>query len=310
MPHQQVHGRAKCRIRADARIAVRTAALQAQRQVAGRDGHAHGLVGLGQRGLDPCDAFAHRLHRAALALDRVGRELVAALEFLRRHEARDLVRLAAQPDDLHGMKIRMASVAGHGPAKHVHGFTLGGHAAAGFMRQRDHAVDVGVVAQAVPEVVGHHTRHRGRAIYAGEDADVVARRNAPVGPNDALEGGRRLHVLGRLGIDAKSVVALEIAHREVVDMNVVAGGNVLRGEADDLVVAPHRLALGHGAHGDLVSRRHGRGDPHVGFLDERRPGRNFDARDDHIIGGIQPDGQVCGLQHGQPLRRIVAGARA
>ena len=52
-----------------------------------------------QQRLDPRDAFLDRLPRAALVLDRVGVEVVGALEALRGEEVVDLVRLAAETDE-------------------------------------------------------------------------------------------------------------------------------------------------------------------------------------------------------------------
>src|SRR3546814_20548428 len=49
-------------------------------------------------------------------------------------------------------------------------------------------------------------------------------------------------------------VALEVVHLHVVDVDVLADGDVVGCEADDLVVFPHRLALGDRPGGDLVAR--------------------------------------------------------
>ena len=152
-------------------------------------------------------------------------------------------------------------------------------------------------------------RHRGRAVHAGEDADVVARRDAAVGAHDALEG-RRLARRTSVSFtsDAKGVVALEVAHRQVVHVHVLAGLDVARGEADDLVVAPHRLALRDVAHRELVAGRDACTDrAHVFFLDQRVPVGELDARDDDVVVGVQADGEVGGLQHGAyPLLQRMA----
>ena len=285
--HQQVHRGAQRRVGGNAGVAIRPAALQGEQQVARRHGFAFHPVGFGQDRLDPCDAFAHRFHGAAFFLNGVGGELVAALELLRGEQARDLVRFAAQAHDLHGAEIGVARVAGHGPAQHVHGLAFGGHAAAAFVRERDDAIDIGPGIQAVVEMPGDHARHRGRAVDAGEYADVVARGHAPVGAHDALESHRLRNVVGGFGVGAKGVIAVEVAHGDVVHMDMLARMDVVRGETDDLVVAPHRIACLDLAHGDLVPGGHAGRDADILFLEQRRALRNFDAGDDHVVGGIE-----------------------
>ena len=80
MAHQQIDRGAQRRIGRDARIAVRTAALQRE-QSGGWPARVSRLIlfGFGQDRLDAGDAFAHRFHGAAFFLDGVGGELVAAL---------------------------------------------------------------------------------------------------------------------------------------------------------------------------------------------------------------------------------------
>ncbi len=73
------------------------------------------------------------------------------------------------------------------------------------MGQGDHAVDVGVVGQGArvdvaAEVVGDGARDGGRTVHRRQDADVVARGDATVGPHDALERGRGLDIGGGMGI--------------------------------------------------------------------------------------------------------------
>ena len=70
------------------------------------------------------------------------------------------------------------------------------HAAAGAVRQRDDAVDVREAASASGWMSRRKwsaiaARHRRRAVHRGQDADVVARRDAAVGADDAHERRRR-----------------------------------------------------------------------------------------------------------------------
>ena len=89
---------------------------------------------------------------------------------------------------------------------------------------------------------------------------IVARRHLAgirtIPANDAHELCRRIDVRRRLGVDAERVVAIERAHREVVQMDVLARRDVAAREADDLVVAPHRLTLPRAPRRHLVAGRH------------------------------------------------------
>ena len=129
-------------------------------------------------------------------------------------QAADLVRLAAEADDQHRREVRVARVAAERAPQHLQRLAGAVGRAAGAVRQRDDAVDVrearerarvGVAA----EVVGDRARDRRRAVHRGQDADVVARRDAAVGADDAVERRRRGDVLGRLRAARRRVVARE-----------------------------------------------------------------------------------------------------
>jgi hypothetical protein len=79
-------------------------------------------------------------------------------------------------------------------------------------------------------------------MYWPEDADIVARRHAPVGAADPLEHCRWIDIVGRLGILAEGIILGEIVHPKTVDVDMLSGIDGLCGEADDLVVAPDRLS--------------------------------------------------------------------
>jgi hypothetical protein len=98
------------------------------------------------------------------------------------------------------------------------------HAAAARVRERDDAVDVGKGFERGAAVVLRDVLRDGRrAIHGGEDADVVARRHAAVGTNDALEGRGRRSRHRRLVRLAEGVVAGEVPHLEVVGVDVLPG---------------------------------------------------------------------------------------
>ncbi len=192
----------------------------------------------------------------------------------------------------------MPRVAGHRPAQHVHAFAHV-HAAAGAVRQRDHAVDVRISGQRFgPDVgaklIGDRARHRRRTIDARDDRDVVARGDAAIVAHDAHERRRRIDHRGRLHIGAERVVArcaadvgaMLAADAHVVQVHVLAGANVARREADDLVVAPHRRARRDRARGELVARRDQTDHRHAFVLDQRAR-HQLVARDDDVIGGVE-----------------------
>ncbi len=126
------------------------------------------------------------------------------------------------------------------------------------------------------EMIGDGAGGSRRAVHAGQDADVVAGGHPAIGPLDAHERGFAPRRIG-LDVGAEGVVALEIAHRQVVRVHVLAGRDRPAGEADDLVVAAHRLAGGDRPGGDLV------------------PGRD-QALDDHVLGGGAADELGAGDQ--------------
>src|SRR5690606_14271280 len=92
--HQQVDRCAQRGVGADARIAIRTAALQAHQQVTGRHRLAPRPVGLGQHLLHELDAAPHRAAGAARALDVEGMQARAFLQAFLFHQAGNLVGFA------------------------------------------------------------------------------------------------------------------------------------------------------------------------------------------------------------------------
>ena len=142
-----------------------------------------------------------------------------------------------------------------------------------------------------PEVVGDRARRGGRAVHRGQHADVVARGDAAVGADDALEGRRLGDVGGGQRAGAGVVRAREVAERQVVRVHVLAGRDRLRRAADDLVVAPHGLALGDRTRGDLVARRHQAGDGDA-LVGQHRAAEQLLPRDDDVVGRVDADDRV------------------
>ena len=217
-------------------------------------------VGFLQHALDQVHAARHRLGGAAGVLDAERLQARALGQALLRHQALDLVGLAAQAHHQHGGEVGVPGVAAERAPQHQQFFAVAGGGAAGAVRERDHAVDIRIVGQrfrmdVATELVGDRARRGRRAVHAGQHADVVARGDAPVAAHDAHERGRRVDERGGVHAGADVVCALEVGEREVVRVHVLAGRDGLRREADDLVVAPHRRALGDRAHRDLVPGR-------------------------------------------------------
>ena len=237
-------------------------------------------------------AVSHRRRRASFVLDGERAQIVGRREPLRGEEARDLVGLAAQPQHQHPGEVGMAGVAAQGPAQEFDRLAMGGHAATGIVRQRHHAVDVGEVGQQRAHLLRDVAAGGGRAVHGGDDAEIVARGDAPVLAHDALEGGSigRGHVVGLPRVGAEGVVALEAAHLHVVRVHMRARRDVGHGEADDLAVAAQRLALAHCSNAELVARRNEarRGDAELG---QCRARQQVDSRDGDVVGWVQSDGQ-------------------
>ena len=296
--HEQIDRRAERRIRGDARIAVRSAALQADNDVRCRHRFTVHRVGVRQHFIDHGDAVGNRLRRSARILDRERAKERAFLEMLGAEQRADLVRFAAKTDDQHAGEIHMPRVSAERPPQELHAFAVRVHAAPGAVRQRDDAVDVRKRGQRLAAIVIRDAACDGcGAIDRGQNADVVARRDAAVGAHDAVERRRRIGVLRGFRVDAERVITVECAHHEVVQMNVLAGRNGAAREADDLVVALDRRALRNRPGSDLVSRRHQPGHGEI-LIDQRCPADELASRDDDIVVGMKPDRECASCQHG------------
>ncbi len=177
-----------------------------------------------------------------------------------------------------------------------------GHAAAGLVGQRDHAVDIGKIGQRIVagerillEDIGDHAGDMRAAVHRGEDADVVAGRHPPVGAADAVEGRGQIEIRRRRDIDAEGIVLGEIAHAAVLGMDMLARRDRRGRKADDLAIAADRLADRNRPDRNLVAGRNplDRGDA----IGHHHAGRQARARDQHAIIGMQSDHGCWG--HGE-----------
>ena len=276
--------------------------MQAERQVLGWERLALHLVGLGQQLFDALDAGTHGGVGAAGLLDGVGVDAVADGDALGLAQPVQLVGLAAETDDQHGREIRMLGVAGDGAAEERDRLALGAGGAAALVGERDDAVDVREVGERLrpAELVGDQARHGGRAVHRREHADIVARRHAAIGPQDALEGGslffRQRHGVAPVGADG--VVGGARPEGEVVDVDMLAGLDRRGGIADDLPELADGLAGGDRQDRHLVAAGDRLGGLHLGC--DGFAGRDIAHGHDHRIGGIESQGgwPVQDFRHG------------
>ncbi len=176
--------------------------------------------------------------------------------------AGDLEHFAAETDEQHRGKIRMAGIPPLGARQHIEGFALARHAAALAVRQRHDAVDIRIIRKnaGAHDLVGDVIHDGRRTVHRGEDADIVAGTGASVCAAKTVKEGRNLpcpEALDGPGIGGKSIVALEIlAHGDVLFVHPFAGLDRRAGKADDLAEFADRFAHWDRLRGDLVAARH------------------------------------------------------
>ena len=71
-------------------------------------------------------------------------------------------------------------------------------------------------------MIGNGPGHRGGAVHTGQNADVVPRRNLAIGAAYALKLGATPWC-GWLDILAKGVISLEVAHHQIMSVDMLAG---------------------------------------------------------------------------------------
>ena len=158
-------------------------------------------------------------------------------------------------------KIRMPRETRQGAAQQPQRF-IHGHAAAGFMRQRHHAIHIAPTRQRIItgdrvlfKLPRNQFRDMGGTIHGSDDADVIARCHTAIGSANAHEAGRYINIIGRLRILAPGVIPREIAHFAIMRMHPGARFNCIRGKANNLTIAANGLALRMRADRDLMARR-------------------------------------------------------
>ena len=291
---QEIAGRPKRRIRGDAGIGVRAAALKRYGQVRCRNRLAHGRIGSRQHLADDILSGFDGFARAARSLHGHGLEKRAALDLIGIQEEVDLVDLAAEADHEDAGEVGVARIAPKGALQGIEAVAAIGHAAAGSVGQRNNAVNVGIARQLLGrEGVGDEMGNGRRAIHRREHADEIPRPRLAVVPKKAVEGGAFGFGQegGGLGIGTEGIVAGKVLHLDILHMHMVAGRDVLGGKADDLVIFSDSRALCDRPHGDLMARGY---TPKAGdvLTGDRRFRLDIDTCGDDIVVFVQTHGQL------------------
>ena len=187
----------------------------------------------------------------------------------------------------------MPRVATERPAQNRQRLKLG-HAAAGLVGQRDDTIDVRKRCQRIVagerillEHIGDEACDMCAAIHRGENADVIACRDAPVRTANALKRRGQIEVRCRLDVDAVRVILGKFPHADVLHMDMLTRRDRNSGEANNLTVALDGLTDCDRLHCNFVTGRNafGRGDAlrHLGARQQRRP------RNHHAVIGMQAD---------------------
>ena len=303
--HQLVGGNAQRGIGGDATVAVGTTAVFGQHELGNRLGRAPHRVGSGQQlrhgGGGGFDGFAH----AAGVLNREeGRRLLARQwlrELVRLRHQMHLIHLAAQTDHHVARDVRMPCDAGGDALEELQRLARL-DAAADLVGEGHHAINAREVPLKVrsAEPVRHVARDTGRAVHAGNHRDVIAGAGLATRAGVTLKlphlrGGMISH---RAHIRAEGVVAAERAQLHVVRVDVLAGGDALRGKANGLAVFDHPFAGRNLRHRQLVSGRDA-----LGAREAERARLQLHPRferafyHDDVVGGMEPQRQVFKFQH-------------
>ena len=98
-----------------------------------------------------------------------------------------------------------------------------------------------------------------RAVYAGNDGKIIARRDAAIGAHNSLKRGALPlgDKIGGLCVGAEIIIALKLGKNEIMFMHMFARCDIASGEADNLAIFPHLqvLILGDDRSGDFVAER-------------------------------------------------------
>ena len=129
-------------------------------------------------------------------------------------------------------------------------------AATRLVGDREHPVDVRVVPGDIAELVLHELAHAGRAVHSRDHRYIIAGADPPVVSKITVEVPHLVRRIerNRPNIGADFILLLEVSHRHVLGVDVVAHRDVRGGEPDGLPVAADRLPGAPRPPRDLVAR--------------------------------------------------------
>ena len=256
-----------------------------------RHGLALHLIGVLQHGRDQGFALGYGLACAACILDGQGGNHLRVARRECRHQGGDLVDFAAQSDQDDTGKVRVFGIASQRALQDSQTFSVTAHATAAAMGDGDDTIDIRIaLGQGGVESVGNVAADGGRAIDAGNDADVVARPHAAIGSDIAVECAGHGCFLGRPVSSTDCVLLVRGHHAQIVGMHMGTGRNGSGGHTDRLPVFQDGLArrdIPQGkfmAGGDIVLQ----GDGQAVQRDGRTRRQGF-ARDRHRVGSSQAE---------------------
>src|SRR5690349_11669687 len=103
------------------------------------------------------------------------------------YHGRCLIHLATEADDDVRRDVGVPRIPRQHPFENPVIFAAQNLTTTRLVSQCNHAVDARKVPLNVAEPLTYELRHAGRAIHGGDERDVVARSNPPVGPSIAFE---------------------------------------------------------------------------------------------------------------------------
>ena len=212
----------------------------------------------------------------------------------------ELVGLAAEPDDQHAGEIGMARIArpSCGAADRWPSPSL--PAAQPYLCVS--ATTPSILAKSPSpcrsHLLGDHARDRRRAVHRRQHADIVARRDAAVRPNDPVEGrGLVLRDFRKIGTPAADgVIAGRRLKGEIVRVYVLAGRDLACSDADHLSEFEHGLVFPDRRYGEFVALRNGPLNQHRSNAN-RLAWSELAEGHNHRIGRMQPDDGGAWITH-------------
>ena len=190
MADEFINRRTKRRVGRDAGIPVRAAALQREHEFGGGHRFTLGFRGYREHGFHRIHTGGHGLFRAACFLNGHGAERVAFDDVVRLFPAADLEAFAAKAYHQDACHIRVGGVAPLRAFQDLIALALHVDGATTALHERDDAINGGIIFEEVRAVdlLRDEAGDRGRAIYRGENRDVIAGADRAIGAAKAFEG--------------------------------------------------------------------------------------------------------------------------